>query len=252
VLQARRLTFEQITLPIPGLPAALDGVTIAQLSDLHLGNPFVLANIERAKAWVQQRQPDVVVFTGDFLNDSRDLPLLRAALAGIHAPHGVYAIFGNHDHWTDLAALADVLDECGIDVLRNARRALTFGETTLYVVGIDCVWEAQHDLPQALADLPADATTIVLAHEPDIADEVAAYPVALQLSGHTHGGHITLPGLGPLFLPRHGFRYAQGLQRVGGMWLYVSRGLGGMPLRLGSPPEVTLLTLRAEASAPQD
>lgn len=245
VLQARRLRYERVTIPIIGLPVALDGLRIAQLSDLHLGTPFTEVNARRAVAWVQQRQPDLVVLTGDFVNRSEQIALLPAALHGLQAPYGVYGILGNHDYWTNVTLLMDVLRAQGVDLLRNEQRAIMVGGARLTLVGLDCVWESLHDVARALADLPADGPVIMLAHEPDIADEVAPYGVALQLSGHTHAGHIHAPGLGPLFLPRHGFRYFRGLQRVGGMWLYVSRGLGGIPLRLGSPLEVTEFTLRA-------
>lgn len=244
VVQARRLRHEQITIPVAGLPAALDGLRIAQLSDLHLGTPFTQVNMRLAVAWVQQRQPDLIVLTGDFVNRSEQIGLLPAALAGLHAPYGVYGILGNHDYWTDVELLIEVLRAQGVDLLRNEQRVIAVGEARLTLVGLDCVWESQHDVARTLADL-GDGPVIMLAHEPDIADEVAPYGVALQLSGHTHAGHIHAPGLGPLFLPRHGFRYFRGLQRVGGMWLYVSRGLGGIPLRLGAPLEVTEFTLRA-------
>jgi uncharacterized protein len=174
---------------------------------------------------------------------------LRDHLRGIHAPYGVFAILGNHDYWTDVGLIERILREYGIDLLRNERRWFEIGDATLCLVGVDCVWENLHDLERALGDLPANATTIVLAHEPDIADEVAVSGAVLQLSGHTHAGHFTLPWLGPAFLPRHGFRYYRGLQQIGNMWLYVSRGLGGYPLRLGCPPEVTEFTLRHNHSA---
>lgn len=245
IAQAKRLRHEQVTIPVAGLPAALDGLTIVQLSDLHLGSPFTLDNVRRAVAWVQQRQPDLVVLTGDFVSTTEQIALLPEALHGLHAPYGVYGILGNHDYWTQVPLLAQALRANGVDLLRNEQRLLTIGGARLALVGLDCVWEDQHDLARALDGIAPGTPTIMLAHEPDIADLVAPYGVALQLSGHTHAGHIAAPGLGPLFLPRHGFRYFRGLQRVGGMWLYVSRGLGGIPLRLGSPLEVTEFTLRA-------
>jgi hypothetical protein len=245
VLQARLLKRERVTIPVTGLPAALDGLTIAQLSHLHLGSPFTVENVREAVAWVRERQPDLIVLTGDFVSVTSQIPLLHDALRDLHAPYGVYGIFGNHDYWTELPLLEQTLRGLGIDLLRNEQRLLSIGGATLALVGVDCVWERQHDLTRALANLPSDAVTVALAHEPDIADEIAPYGVALQLSGHTHAGHIAAPWLGPLFLPRHGFRYFRGLQRVGGMWLYVSRGLGGIPLRLGSPLEVTEFTLRS-------
>lgn len=245
VTQARRLRYERVTIPVPGLPAALDGVTIVQLSDLHLGSLFTLENAQRAVAWTQRRQPDLVVLTGDFVSVSEEIQLLPQALDGLSAPHGVYAILGNHDYWTEVPRLVTALQAQGIDVLRNEQRLITIGGARLALVGLDCIWVGRHDLQLALSARPSATPTIVLAHEPDIADDVAPYGVALQLSGHTHAGHFAAPGLGPLFLPRHGLHYFRGLQRVGGMWLYVSRGLGGIPLRLGAPPEVTEFTLRA-------
>ena len=249
IVQARQLIFERVTIPIADLPRALDGFTIIQLSDLHLGAPFTVANLQRAVAWTRRQQPDLVALTGDFINYIDDVPLLHECLQGISARHGVYAILGNHDYWTDIAIVEQALARHGIELLRNEQRRIDVGGSRLYLVGVDCVWEARHDLDLALSSIPADAPVVVLAHEPDIADEIAPYGAALQLSGHTHAGHMALPGLGPLFLPRHGFRYFQGLQRIGRMWLYVSRGLGGVPLRLGCPPEATMLTLRA---APRD
>lgn len=244
--EARRPKFERITLPIADLPRALDGFTIIQLTDLHLGSRATIQNFRRALTWVRTRQPDLIVFTGDFISFHDQIALLQAELPPLCAPYGVYAIFGNHDYWTKIEQIAEILQARGITLLRNEQRRIQVGDATLMLVGLDCIWEERHDLEVALANIPPHTPTIVLAHEPDIADEVAPYAPMLQLSGHTHAGHIAMPGLGPLFLPRHGFRYFRGLQRVGQMWLYVSRGLGGYPLRLGCPPEVTEITLVRE------
>lgn len=244
IVQARRLLFEQVTIPIAKLPSALDGFTIVQLSDFHLGAPFTVENLRQAVAWTREQQPDLVVLTGDFVNYTQDVPLLHDCLRDLDARYGVYAILGNHDYWTNIAVIERTLAQHGIELLRNERRVIEVDGAKLYLVGIDCVWEEQHDLDLALSTIPADSPVVVLAHEPDVADEIAPFGAALQLSGHTHAGHIALPGLGPLFLPRHGFRYFRGLQRVEQMWLYVSRGIGGEPMRLGCPPEATKLTLR--------
>lgn len=241
--EASRLSLQRVSIPVPNLPSGLDGLTVLQLSDLHLGWPFTAGHLRRAMGWVAEVRPQVIVLTGDFIHQDHDMTLLRQGLAGIRAPYGVYAVLGNHDYWIDVAAIEQVFQAYGVVLLRNERRVLDVDGAQLCIVGIDCVWEALHDVAAALNDLPAGATTIVLAHEPDIADEVAEHPVTLQLSGHTHAGHFALPGLGPAFLPRHGTRYFRGLQRVGRMWLYVSRGLGGFPFRIGCLPEATALTL---------
>jgi len=244
VLGAAQLRFAYVEVPIAGLPAAFDGFRIAQLSDLHLGWPFAMRNARRAVGWVIDHKPDLVAVTGDFVRHYTDPLAVQTALRGLQAPHGVYAVFGNHDYWDDLETLEQSIAGLGIDVLRNERRSLVADGEQISLVGIDCIWESRHDVALAMSKVPLGETAIVLAHEPDVADDVAAAGAQLQLSGHNHGGHIALPWLGPLFLPRHGLRYVRGLLRVGGMWLYVSRGLGGFPLRIGTPPEVTEITLR--------
>jgi predicted MPP superfamily phosphohydrolase len=247
IYAAGRPSFERLELPIPDLPPALDGFTMVHIGDMHLGLPFALRNLQQAVAWAVVLRPDVIIYTGDFVNNLRALPLLLPHLQQLRAPYGAYTVFGNHDYWAGVEPLAAALVEQGITVLRNAAHVLAVDDARLIIAGLDCVWEHQHDLRKTLRDVRLDDTVIMLAHEPDIADEVARHNVALQLSGHTHAGHISLPGLGPLFLPRHGFRYVRGLQRVGHMWLYVTRGLGGFPLRLGGSPEVTLHVLRSRS-----
>lgn len=244
VAGAGRLRFERLELPISGLPPAFDGFRIIQLSDLHLGWPFAMRNVRRAVQWAAEREPDLVAVTGDFVRHYTDPHALHTALADLKAPHGVFAVFGNHDYWDDLQTLEQELAGLGIVVLRNERRPIVVGGEQISLVGIDCIWEARHDVELAMREVPPGEAAIVLAHEPDVADDVAAFGAKLQFSGHNHGGHVALPWLGPLFLPRHGLRYVRGLLRAGGMWLYVSRGLGGYPLRLGSLPEVTEITLK--------
>lgn len=244
LLGARRLHFERVTIPVPDLPPALDGFRVVQITDMHLGWPFAATHTREAVRWARDRQPHIIVLTGDFVAADLDIGLLRDALQGITARQGVFATLGNHDYWTDTSAIERVLAEHGVVLLRNEARRIEVNGAAVRIVGVDCVWEDRHDLDRALND-HCDATPlIVLAHEPDVADEVAPRGAVLQLSGHTHAGHFSLPWFGPAFLPRHGLRYYRGLQRVGNMWLYVSRGIGGYPLRIGAAPEVTELTLR--------
>ncbi len=244
ISQTRRLMSEHIELPIEELPAAFDGFRIVHISDIHAGRRFAVKHLRHALTWARQQNPDMFVFTGDFAHYPRTISTVHDELQGIDAPYGVYAVFGNHDYWVGDMTLERVLTNCGIDVLRNERRCVRKDDAELWVAGIDSVWEARHDLEAALGGLPEDATVLVLAHEPDIANEVAARGAAVQLSGHTHAGHISFPGLGPLFLPRHGFQYFRGLHRIQSLWLYVSRGLSGIPIRFGCPPEVTYIVLR--------
>lgn len=170
-------------------------------------------------------------------------PLVGGAGGG-----NVLACLGNHDHWTDADAVAGALSDAGLTMLRNAAREVADG---LWVAAVDDVWEQQADLGKALEGAPAGAIIVLLAHEPDYADEVAADGrVSLQLSGHSHGGQVRLPFIGAPFLPYLGRKYPAGLYRVGGMWLYVNRGVGliSPAVRFNCRPEVTLLTLRVPAA----
>jgi predicted MPP superfamily phosphohydrolase len=134
----------------------------------------------------------------------------------------------------------------GITLLRNQAVPLTRGRSSLYLVGIDDLWQELADMPQALERVPGSGCKIALMHEPDFADIAAQARIDLQLSGHSHGGQVRLPGIGPLILPRYGEKYPMGLARVGALTqVYTTRGVGVLPppVRFNCPPEVTFLTL---------
>jgi predicted MPP superfamily phosphohydrolase len=163
----------------------------------------------------------------------------------LSAPEQVWAVLGNHDHWTDAAVVAEAVSRAGIRLLRNANGVIRRGAGRLWIAGVDDVLAEQHDLPRALAGIPNGDGVILLAHEPDFADEAALdQRPGLQLSGHSHGGQIRLPFYGATVLPRLARKYPQGLRRVGGMWLYTNRGIGtiDIPIRFNCRPEVTLFT----------
>ena len=191
-----------------------------------------------------QERPDLILFTGDFVTKSVPRDRLRATIGQLHAPLGVWAVWGNHDYWFDIDELRTALQAFPITVLENQHVALTRGHDTLYLAGTDDLWEGQSNLDQALAGIPPNAPVILLAHEPDLAGAAARRGIRLQLSGHAHGGHIALPWLGALFLPRYARQWARDLHRINGMWLYVNRGLGGYLFRLGARTEITLIELR--------
>jgi predicted MPP superfamily phosphohydrolase len=139
------------------------------------------------------------------------------------------------------------LTATGIRVLRNAAAAVDTDRARLWIAGVDEAIMARADPAAAFAGIPPGAATLALWHEPDYAAQTAARGAFAQLSGHSHGGQVRLPGVGPLFLPRGGTRYVQGFNRAGGMPVYTARGVGVFfpPLRLNCPPEVTLVTLTA-------
>jgi predicted MPP superfamily phosphohydrolase len=242
---ARRPRLEQRSIPLRRWPQALDGLRIAQLSDLHLQGTWSVANLRQALRWVAQAQPDLIVCTGDFVNEPEDVELLEAELGGLHAPLGVYAILGNHDYWADPAALEQVLHRHGVTLLVNEHRVLEHSGARFVLAGTDEPWYGYADMQQTLAGAPQALPILLLSHCPDFILAARQWGVDLQLSGHSHAGHLALPLLGPAILPLLGRRYYRGLYHCGESWLYVSRGLGGRPLRLGAPPEVTLIELRS-------
>lgn len=239
-----RPKLEQVTLRLPTLPTELDGLRIGQISDFHLGVRYTEANARWAVAQMAHEQPDLLVLTGDFVTYDHAIPKLQQLLHDLHAPLGIYAVPGNHDHWEGIDEITEALDELGIEMLLNQRRHIAWRGGELWLVGIDDVWRGHADLSTPLSDIPADAFTLLLSHSPDFADEAARRDIPLQFSGHTHGGHLRLPWLGSFCLPLYGTRYACGQEQIGPTTLYVSRGIGGMPLRLGCRPEATIFTLK--------
>jgi hypothetical protein len=153
---------------------------------------------------------------------------------------------GNHDEGTDREIVTRALQAENIHVLANQSEAIERDGSRIWLAGVNDVLSHTADLPQTLARVPTGEAVILLAHEPDFADEASRFPIDLQLSGHSHGGQIRLPFLPPLYLPIMAKKYVLGAYRVGPLLLYTNAGLGTVvvPLRFDCPPEITLLTLR--------
>jgi predicted MPP superfamily phosphohydrolase len=246
--ESQDLVVERVTLPIKGLAPSLDGFRIAQLSDFHL-YPFTLPPlIKEAVAITNALNPDLTVLTGDYVWHDLDAVFeLAPILAGLNAKHGVYSVMGNHDLWTDVDVVKQAFDESGLPYLINQGLPITEGQGSFYLVGLDDGWSGEPDLQASLARSPSDVPVVLLMHEPDLADEYSLHPrIALQLSGHAHGGQIRFPRFGGAFiLPYLGRKYDYQLYKVNDMWLYSNPGIGvtNEPLRINCPPEITEITL---------
>lgn len=247
LLEPRWLDVEEVTVPLARLPQSLDGLSVGLLSDLHLGPYLGAPELAQAVETMQQLRPQLVVISGDFVSRGSEWQRAEALspLGALRAPLGVFAVLGNHDHWTDAAWVAAVVQGQGITVLSNSARRLSDAGQGLWLAGVDSIWVGAEDLPRALAGVPDDTCKLLLVHEPDFADKAARWAIDLQLSGHSHGGQVRLPLLGAPLLPLWGQKYPIGLQRAGDTWVYTNRGLGVIdpPVRFNCPPEVTLLTL---------
>lgn len=244
LIEARAPVLERVTIQLPNLPPELHGLRIGHLSDHHLGMLHSRANTQWAIRQMLIEQPDLIVLNGDFVSFEWAINSLNELFRPLQAALGIYAVVGNHDHWEGVTEIYEQLEPLGIQFLVNDNRCIRWRGAELWLAGIDDMWYGTPDLNAALAGIPADAFTILLAHEPDFADIAALRAIDLQLSGHTHGGQVHMPVLGAACLPYHGLRYISGLMQADAMQIYVSRGLGGLPLRINCPPEAAILTLQ--------
>jgi hypothetical protein len=241
-----------VPVPVPGLNKQLNGFRIVQISDIHMSRWMDEKRLDGIVAQVNALGPDVVALTGDFVYHSPDqyLPALSRALANLKAKEATLAVMGNHDYWSGVSAVREALNEAGVRVLRNETYLVRIAGVPQFAIsGIDDAWEGQERIERATAQIPAFIPALLLAHEPDFADRYAKTGLFfLQLSGHSHGGQVRLPGIGAAFLPQYGNRYPAGEYQVKQMKLYTNRGLGAVPwhFRFNCRPEITLFLLQAE------
>ncbi len=266
------LSSEKLTVAIANLPMSLQGTKLVQLSDLHYdGLRLSEKMLEQAISVANEAEPDLIVLTGDYVTDDpAPIHQLVLRLKHLQSRSGIYAVLGNHDlyHRTSKAEITQALTSIGIHVLWN-QIAYPLGQR-LPIVGLADYWSKEFDLKPVMSRLDAATPRIVLSHNPDTAQLLKKWRVDLQLSGHTHGGQIMLPGIGPVVTLYKNFRrklsksarrqipfmqkdcakvvrhweWAQGYHQVGTNQLYVNRGLGTyLPGRLFCPPEVTIITL---------
>ncbi len=238
---------EEVVVRIVGLPKVLDGYTITQVSDLHVGSFVQEKELALGLSLVKGTKPDLIVVTGDLVDFDRDyIPTLLTALGKLEARDGIKAILGNHDYYTGADAIAGAMRGAGFDMLVNDGRLIRAADGGGFaLLGVDDLWAARYQaagpqLDRALSFVPPDRPRILLSHQPASVD---LWPgrVALQLSGHTHGGQVN-PGFRPADLLMH---YVSGRYEVEGTTLYVNRGFGvvGPPARVAAPPEITKIIL---------
>ncbi|HSL20758.1 MAG TPA: metallophosphoesterase [Vicinamibacterales bacterium] len=243
--ERHHLDVTRTDVPVSGLPDALDGLRLALVTDTHFSSTVPAADIERAVRAALDAVPDIVVLGGDYVTWGDRAYVSGAAelLAPLRAPHGVFAVLGNHDDDRDMPA---ALTAKGFTVLKDARTRIVVHGEPLDVAGVR-FWTRRVDRVAAVLR-GATATTILLAHDPSRLREAASLNVPLVLSGHTHGGQIVLPVAGAL--AARGFPVVSGYGRRENTSIYVSRGVGTVyvPLRLNCPPEVAILTLKRQAS----
>jgi predicted MPP superfamily phosphohydrolase len=201
---------------------------------------------------VNAQRADVVVLLGDYVIQGvlggRFVPPeeIAAEFSRLSAPQGVYAVLGNHDWWFDGERVRGALQGAGVHVLENDRVAVEHGGRRVWIAGLADLWTRKVDVARALRDVPAGEPVLLAMHHPDLFPALPG-SVTLTLAGHTHGGQVRLPFFGPPVVPsRFGQRYASGLVVEDGRTMFVTSGVGTsiIPVRMGVPPEIVILTLR--------
>lgn len=237
---------------VEGLDPCHDGVTIAQLSDIHVGHLTPASHIRAAIDAANAAKPDLIVLTGDYVCWKRnEVGMAAEQLAGLEAPR-VLAVLGNHDYFVWGAGVRQALTKHGYEVLRNQHTIAQVRGAPLALVGIDDPVTRHDDLDAAFRHVPTKTPRIVLCHAPDRGPAIAEHGADLVLSGHTHGGQIYVKGITDRIMKRIGLNYRRGMYDVGAARrakLYVTPGVGfsGVTHRAGegTHAEVALLTLRA-------
>jgi len=239
------LTVEHRPIYLKRLPEVFQSFRVVQLSDVHHSAFTSRDQIARAVETANRLRPDIIALTGDYISHHRQYAAPCAELLGrLRARYGVYAVLGNHDHWTDAALITDLFRAEGIRVLINEGFRFEHRNASFWLAGVDDTMVGLEDLSLALAGSRSDEMKLLLAHNPIILRRAARAGVDLVLSGHTHGGQIALRSDRDAS-GKSRRRMLRGLGRQGQTQIYVTRGLGTviLPVRYGCPPEVSLLEL---------
>ena len=246
-MEAHNLGVTRLDVPLKRLPAEIDGFTLVQLSDLHFGMLTENGKLSRVVERVNELKPDLIAITGDLVDEGvSHMEDMAEPLKRLKSRFGVLAVTGNHEYYAGVNRAVEIMKSAGVEVLRNEMKVLPGG---LQVLGVDDptgsrrTGEPAADLQMQLSRLDREKPSILLYHQPIHFEKTAESGVGLQLSGHTHGGQL----YPILYISRMIYPRTPGLHQIGESQLYVSRGAGtwGPPMRLGSPPEIVLITLRS-------
>ena len=234
------LGLTEVTLPVSGLPPELAGFKIGLLTDVHRSQWVSADDVDRGVRMLMTGKPDLIVLGGDYVTwgERSFVSPSAEALSPLNAPHGVFAILGNHDDDHDMPA---ALAAHGVTVLKDAHTTISIRNRDVTLAGIRFWTRRARDIAAVVGN--ATGTVILLAHDPRRLTEAAALKIPLVLSGHTHGGQVVLPILGAVAAEK--FPVVYGTARQADTTLFVSRGLGTVyvPVRVNCPPEVAILTL---------
>lgn len=254
-LCSKLLEVVRVDVPVKGLAKRLDGLKIGVMSDFHAGAFTTRGEIVRAVEALEREKPDSIALLGDYVDGAYSHSPKNVekgayvfdVLQGLRAPLGVYAVLGNHDHWTDAGMVRERLGKLTLVLLDNQSIFLDDG---LAVAGVDDYWEGPAYSHKAIGDLSRESTVVLLSHNPDVNLQLGEDDrVRLVISGHTHGGQIRIPVINyaPWIPCSRKYRGASGLIKESeSRWTYITKGVGTffLPVRLACPPDVSVIRLR--------
>jgi len=245
----------QVTLKLPRLARSFSGFRMVQVSDLHYGGWMTSEILNDIVRMIVDQSPDIVTITGDFVMGHNRVPdmlekldELAIDLKSLSDRIPTFAVLGNHDYWLSRKSVISMLNNAGILYLNNEIHTYERSRDKLHIAGVEDAMEGYARIDIVQSKLPDDGCAILLAHEPDFADVSAATGrFDLQLSGHSHGGQVVLPLVGPPILPYLAHKYPSGLYQVRDMYQYTNRGVGMTPpyVRFNCRPEITVFTLES-------
>jgi predicted MPP superfamily phosphohydrolase len=251
-IEPGRLVIREETIQLDNWPQPLDGLRIAVLSDLHVDNWFITEKklrtiVERTN----QQQPELIVILGDFISGEGRVPervepeVFAPVLKELLAPLGVFAVLGNHDWWYEGARVRQVLEQNGIKVLEDQSAKVDARGTSFWLVGLADLWTRAQRIAGTVAKVPEGQPLIGLTHNPDIFPNLPQR-VQLLLAGHTHGGQVRFPIIGPVIQSSE-YGWVHGHVFANNHHLFVTTGIGTsiIPVRFGLPPEIVILTLKS-------
>ncbi len=234
-------------IPIADLPASFHGFTLAHLTDLHFGFLVSESFLEKIVQRTNKLRTDAIVCTGDYVhrrNTTVEIDKVWPILSKLKAKYGVYSVLGNHDHWADSDRSIYWLNKTGQNI-RHAGKAIVRGRERIFIGGAGDYWQDDLKIDQAFYHSDESDCRILLAHNPDSIDSNFSVTLSLVLSGHTHGGQVVLPFVGPPILPVRNKLYSSGLIPTSKAPVFISRGIGWAiyPVRFNCFPEIAVLEL---------
>ncbi|AFU14312.1 Ser/Thr protein phosphatase [Bacillus thuringiensis MC28] len=259
-IERKLITVTWNEIEAPTIPKEFNNKKILQFSDVHLGPEFTLKQLENLVEKMNELHPDIVVFTGDLIDKfgsySAEKDEAKVILQKINAPLGKYAVFGNHDRGGGGSVFyKKYMEEAGFSVLVNEVQKIEVGNGKYITIsGLDDFLLGKPQIAATLKHVRQQDFNMLLVHEPDVVDKVACYPVDFQVSGHSHGGQVQIPFIGPLITTKLAESYVEGMYELEGknkpLHLYVNRGIGTtrMPVRFWSVPELSVFVLKQNSN----